>query len=86
RPSGVSLASRDQGRKSGLLRTLMLALTGIHGLFLLGVMIVSSDVLLRSLKAYSAHDDGALWTWSTLGWIVAAVVWLVVFIFGFLML
>ncbi len=82
----VLLAARDQGRKSILITVFTLALTGIHGLFLLGVMVASSNVLLRSLQEHSADDDEAQWTWSTLGWIVAAVAWLAVYVVGFLML
>ncbi len=80
-----SLALRDQSRKSGLVKALTLSLTGIHGLFLVAVMVASSHVLLRGLNEERA-DDESWWTWSTLGWIVAALVWLVVFLFGFVML
>ncbi len=82
----ASLAARGQERKSLLVKAFTLALTGLHGLFLLGVMVASSDILLRSLREEPAARDAAQWAWSTLGWIVAALVWLIVFVLGFVAL
>lgn len=82
----VSLASRTQSRKSGLVKTFTLALTGIHCLLLVGVMVTSGNALIRGLQAEAVETDESLWTWSTLGWIAAVVVWLVVFVIGFLIL
>lgn len=81
-----SLAFRDQERKAGLVKTFTLALTGIHCLLLVGVMVASSNVLMRGLKEEATAEDSSLWTWSTLGWVVAAVAWLVVFVIGFVLL
>ncbi len=88
----LSIASRSQQRRSNLVRTFALSLSGIHCLLLIGVMMASSNVLIRDLLNDSPRllneasgKDNVLWTWSTLGWVVVTFVWLVVFLFGFVM-
>ena len=83
----ASITRRDQQRRSQLSQVLVLGLTGIHGLFLVGVMVLSSDVLLRQLKgARTANVERGKWSLSTVGWIVSMVAWLVVLIMGFVWL
>ena len=80
----ASLTRRDQQRRGLLSRVLVLGLTGIHGLFLISVMVVSSDVLLRRLKKEDVSSGGeSEWSRATVGWVVAAAVWLIVFVIGF---
>ncbi|WP_442508524.1 c-type cytochrome [Novipirellula sp. SH528] len=80
----ASLIRRDQQRRDLLSQVLILGLTGIHGLFLVGVMVVSSDVLFRRLKEEDVPSgDESEWSISTVGWLVATVVWLIVFVMGF---
>jgi hypothetical protein len=81
-----SIVTRDQQRRRGLVERLTLALTGIHCLFLMGVMVASSNLLLRGWDDDDLRVDQSLWRWSTLGWIAAAAVWIVVFVLGFVML
>lgn len=81
-----SLGRREQMRRSGWVQALTLAMTGIHGLFLLGVMVASSHILVRGLQEKNDDDDQTWWTWSSVGWVVASGIWLVVFLFGFVML
>lgn len=75
---------RHESRRSSLVSVLTLASTGIHSLFLVGVMVVSSHVLLRGLRNESAAEE-SWWSWSASGWIAAAVVWLVIVLFCFVM-
>ena len=81
-----SFALRDQMRKSRWVTGLTLAIAGIHGVFLMGVMVASSHVLFHELQETSAGDNQSWWTWSSVGWIVAAAVWIVACLFGFVML
>ncbi len=87
-----SIGSRNQDRRLELVRAGSLGLTGIHCLLLIGVMIASSNVLIRDLwnepprsPKEASHPDDAWWSWSTLGWVVATVVWLFIFLVGFVM-
>ena len=80
----ASLIRRDQQRRDWLSQVLILGLTGIHGLFLVGVMVVSSDVLFRRLQEEDVRcGDESEWSLSMIGWIVATIVWLIVFVMGF---
>jgi len=88
-----SVTSRSQNRRLGLVRFLSLGLTGIHGLLLIGVMIASSNVLVRDLLddsprllSATSEDGNTWWSWSMLGWIVATLLWFVVFLFSYLMM
>jgi mono/diheme cytochrome c family protein/heme/copper-type cytochrome/quinol oxidase subunit 3 len=92
-----SIASRSQQRRFGLVRSASLGLTGIHCLLLIGVMMASSSVLIRELLSESlsessglisqaSAEDRALWSWSVLGWGVATIVWLVVFLYAFVVM
>jgi mono/diheme cytochrome c family protein len=81
----ASLTRRSQQRRTLLSQVLVLGLTGIHGLLLVGVMAASSDVLFRRLyKQSDSSGDESEWSLSTMGWIVAAAVWLIVLVVGFL--
>lgn len=82
----ASLATRSEQRRRLLVQTLILALTGLHGLFLFGVMIVSSNLLARRLANHSSRSDKSWWELASLGWVVAFGAWLIVFIFGFVWL
>ena len=82
----VSLAIRSDQRRKQLVQTLTMGLTGLHGAFLFGVMIVSSNVLIRRLAGRSAKSDKSWWELASLGWIIAFAVWLIVFVFGFVWL
>ncbi|MCC7337382.1 MAG: cytochrome c [Pirellulaceae bacterium] len=82
----ASIATRSDHRRQQLIQTLTLGLTGLHGLFLFGVMIVSSNVLLRRLANRSSKSDRSWWELASVGWVIALVAWLIVFIFVFLWL
>lgn len=83
----ASIQRRNQQRRGLLSQVIVLGLTGIHGLFLVGVMVASSDVLSRRMKKEDAsRGDESEWRLSTIGWIVAAIVWLVVLLMGFVWL
>jgi mono/diheme cytochrome c family protein len=77
---------RSDQRGQRLLRSITLGLTGIHGVFLMGVMIASSNVLCRRLLHQTLLGDRSWWGLSTIGWMIATIAWLAVFLFGFLRL
>ncbi|TWU45821.1 Cbb3-type cytochrome c oxidase subunit CcoP2 [Novipirellula aureliae] len=86
-----SFALQSKLRRQLLLQSLSLGLTGIHGLLLFGVMVASSNVLLRRLLGSSAKENSVTgerpwWDFAAWGWIVATGAWLVVFVFGFMRL
>lgn len=81
----ISIRSRDDRRRHGMVQAFTLALTSVHCLFLIGVMIASSNVVFCGLVQEEQRDDDSLWRWSTLGWIVAFLVWCVIFLFGFIL-
>ena len=82
----ASVARRSDQRRQQLVRTLTLGLTGLHGVFLFGVMIVSSNVLARRLTGRAAKSDKSWWELASVGWLIAFAVWLIVFAFGFVWL
>ncbi|WP_372896390.1 cytochrome c [Stieleria sp.] len=83
----ASVTGRDQRRRRQLSQVLVLGLTGIHGLFLIGVMVLSSDMLLRQLNgATKANAERSKWGLSAVGWIVSMVAWIVVLVMGFVWL
>ncbi len=81
-----SINAKNSQRRQQLIQTLTLCLTGLHGLFLFGVMIVSSNVLVRRLVNRSSKADMAIWEVASIGWIIALVTWLIVFFYGFVWL
>lgn len=90
--SATAVNSRNAQRRLQLVRSGSMGLTGIHFLFLTGVMVASSQILLRGLVTDPARQsseatcpDKTLWSWTTLAWVIAAVAWLVMFLFGFVM-
>ena len=82
----ASIATRSDQRRRQLIQMLTLGLTGLHGLFLFGVMIVSSNLLARRLANRSTSSDKSWWELASIGWVVALAVWLIIFIFGFVWL
>ncbi|MDG2220135.1 MAG: cytochrome c [Rubripirellula sp.] len=80
----ASLKRRSQHRRDLSSQVLVLSLTFIHGIFLVGVMVISSETLFRRLNHEGdLKDEKAEWRFSTVGWSVAAAVWLIVLVMGF---
>lgn len=75
--AGLERMKRDAQRRQTLMRRLTLALTGVHGLFLLGVLTISSNWLLTGIWVRPAATR-LLRTLSTGGWWIAAVAWVFV--------
>ena len=65
------------------MRWLTLALTGTHSLFLLGVVVLSSNILLPRLLTERHTSNGLLGTLSTIGWMIAAFAWILIAYFCF---
>jgi mono/diheme cytochrome c family protein len=80
-----TLALRSEQRRQRLISSTTLGLAGIHGLFLVGVMVVSMSLLCRRL-ADQEQGERAWWGLSEIGWVIATVTWLAVFLFGFVTL
>lgn len=86
----AGLATRKRERRAGLLKSATLGLTLAHCLMLLGVVGLSSCLMLSSVMGKQAQVlgsdvDGARSWWSlfTVGWNATALVWLLVFVCGF---
>lgn len=77
--AGLDRMPRDAGRRQTLIRGLTLALTGVHGLFVLGVLTVSSNLLLpRLLATRRAAPPRMFRTLTGIGWWIAAIAWVFV--------
>lgn len=86
----TAITRRSQQRREAFAQTLSLGLTGIHGLFLLGVMMMSGGLLWKELQtsetrlsAEHGRSRSSWWTWLRSGWITAAVTWGLIFVMGF---
>ena len=80
---GDALANRLVKRRQSLMRGLTLALTSVHGLFLLGVVVLSSHLILPNLTTGKHASNPLLSKISMAGWLIAAVAWIVVAIVCF---
>ncbi len=76
--AGDRLAEQAAERRSKLMRRLTLGLTAVHGFFLLGVVALSSNLLLPRLMSERPRIDPLVGKLSVGGWVVAAVAWLLI--------
>lgn len=81
--AGLARRWQQSERRQALMRHLTLALTGVHGLFLLGVVVLSSNLLLTRLTEVPHEKSPTLGNISVGGWIIAAVAWILVAWFCF---
>lgn len=83
RAGGLARRTQHSERRLELMRGLTLALTGVHGLFLVGVVMLSTNLLLSKLTEVRREKNPLLGNLSISGWIIAAVGWLLVAWFCF---
>lgn len=81
--SGLARRSQQFERRQVLMQGLTLALTGVHGLFLLGVVVLSSNLLITKLTEVRHESSPMLGNLSVSGWVIAAVAWILVAWFCF---
>lgn len=75
---GIERIQRDSQRRETLMRRLTLALTGVHGLFVLGMLTISSNLLLTGVLASRRATPRRLRRLSVGGWWIAAGAWVLV--------
>ena len=80
---GLARRMQHSERRMQLMRGLTLALTGVHGLFLMGVVMLSSNLLITKLMEVRREKSPLLGKLSIGGWIIAAIAWLLVAWFCF---
>ncbi len=80
---GLERVKRHAQRRQSLMQTLTLSLTGIHGLFLLSVVVLSSNLLLPRLLNGTSGKISSMGRLATGGWVISAVAWLLITWFCF---
>ncbi|MEX1027610.1 MAG: cytochrome c [Candidatus Paceibacterota bacterium] len=80
---GQSRVEQLAERRRTLMRRLTLGLTSVHGAFLLGVVVLSSNLLLPRLLTGRREVDPLLSKISVGGWAIAAAAWMFVASFCF---
>lgn len=80
---GLERVKRHAQRRQSLMQTLTLSLTGIHGLFLLSMVVLSSNLLLPRLLSGTSSISSSMGRLATGGWMVSAVAWLLIAWFCF---
>lgn len=81
--AGLARRSQQSERRQALIQGQTLALTGVHGLFLLGVVVLSSNWLITKLTEVRHETSPMLGNLSVSGWVIAAVAWILVAWFCF---
>ena len=76
--AGLPIGERFAERRRTLLGTLTLALTGVHGLFVWGVMVVAGSVVAPKLITGRPLRYRVLRPLSMAGWALAAAAWLMI--------
>jgi mono/diheme cytochrome c family protein len=76
--AGTARVARHAARREVLMQRLTLALTGTHSVFLLGVVVLSSNLLLPKLLTGNHASNPLLGKLSTVGWLIAAGAWILV--------
>lgn len=80
---GMARAEQLAERREGLMRNLTLGLIGVHGMFLLGLITFSSNLVLPRLLMGRLHVDRWAGKLAVGGWVIAAVAWLLIAWFCF---
>lgn len=78
RKAGLGRNERTDQRRRGLLRALTIGLTMVHALFLTGVVVISSNLVLPRLIWDAKGNDPLLANLSVIGWILVAASWLLI--------
>ncbi len=76
--AGLHRIEQVEHDRNVLMRSLTVLLTIVHGFFLMGVIAISSTVILPRLISQDALFDSRFIRLSTIGWTIAAGSWLMI--------
>lgn len=76
--AGLQRIDWTAGHRGGLIRWLTVILTTAHALFVVGVVAISSCVVLPRMMSSSSSIESKFIQPSVVGWVIAAVAWLLI--------